>query len=1556
MVIQKFARRIQATVFKKRISVRLTDDQKVQDESSIQATSWNLEKILEHLEEIISMEEELEEHMSPKPDHKPDNNGKKNGNSDEKPTKAEPKSGKDKNKKYCFACKLETHWSSDCPTFPDPKQRTALLIADDRCTQCGRKGHLTNQCRKPACKVCQQPGHLRSNCPERTSSPKVAENGNNNSNSKKPTDGAKTNNGKPQTVAVVTRKEEADSEFIRTTAFQGSEGFKEEIAIIPTVKVKALNPRTQQWQDVSLMLDTGADTSYITAQLQEDWDLPILDSKTFAIRTFGDPNPTLKVRQRTEISLLTMRNKVFTVKPYIQPSLVGVIRKNPISPKDIRYAQLLELDVNEQCYEAKVEPDIIIGGDYFTRMTHGTHHTLPSGITLLDTIFGNTMMGVPFDDETIRESPEPIQEKYQFSIVQDSEYMSERNTEESQRKDMQMKAPGEHTGPLSEEITATEELTWQHFKNTVEKRPEGYFVRLHFKENHPPLPDNYAIAIRRLQSVGRNHSREVLQMVDNVFQDQIEKGIVEAVVEPRNSKPGIHYNAHQPVLTPQKQPQMSCLQFGHVTTDQNPADLGTRGIDRENFSRSSWWHGPKFLEDDPSQWTNHGLFSISEPSSELIRQVNVLYTDFEKDYEPIFDCSRTYNYGKMKRVAAYALKFIKKLFNCCSDTTKQKLELKIPFLREFTVSNQLSVQEIRLSEVTLLRDHQRGSFERKHFQKWNNLNLNINPIGLIISQGRLGHSELDDNAKFPILIAPNSDLAIQIVWDAHSKLHRSENHTISVILENFWIPQVRQLVRKLRRICVPCQRTLKAPFLYPNMGQLPSARVQRARPYENIGLDYFGPMQYRISAEEIGTAFGVIFTCSVSRLTHIEMAPDYSTRAFIQALRRFISLNGLPTSIVSDNAPAHILGEKMINESIIKETKQMSAEVIEFLAIHAIQWKFNTPYAPWQGGFFERLIRIVKEHLVRAIRTSILTYEELRTIFLEIAASMNSRPLTMPSSDNNSNPPMRPIDFVCPGRPMTLPVLDSDMLDEYLPSKEAQAELTKNETIRALENSMNATEEIWRRWHKEYLVQLRAHHKTRMDNKRGTPQHPKVDQVVLLCEDMQPRNYWRLAKITELVASADNEIREVLVETVTGKNQSQKSILRRSVNQVVPLEMDGSDDEEGNAEVPLKTSNDHKETPMVNQEEPRYNLRNRRKVNYNEAEESQSMVATSNSLGIPPITTLLSLCTLFMLFGNVTGSGASQLPTHAVCTPTGLQIRGYYESFEACVKEYSYTCSKNGQNCSLQDTCHCNPAENAMICSCKNEDLKDWFNQVDRRLPVHQGHWRLEQQNESIVAQMKHGATASLTIRLRDQWKTVKYITEDTCTVTHSPAIGCYSCENGATAEIFCKSEKTETFASIQCDRDAFAVKCTPDGHVSNITFFSEYSRFRKSCTVECGGPQQKIEINGMLKYTASIWTTIDRLVAGNTTLYNEWNLPDIGHIFESYLTMMKTIIIMMISVFAIFFFTYSIIVSTGVKTVKGILKLILMIILFPVTALVYLYFFGRRRLARNRHKTDHIA
>lgn len=44
-------------------------------------------------------------------------------------------------------------------------------------------------------------------------------------------------------------------------------------------------------------------------------------------------------------------------------------------------------------------------------------------------------------------------------------------------------------------------------------------------------------------------------------------------------------------------------QWRHVTTDQNPADLGTRSFDAQELPQSMWLRGPAFLkEDNLSTW------------------------------------------------------------------------------------------------------------------------------------------------------------------------------------------------------------------------------------------------------------------------------------------------------------------------------------------------------------------------------------------------------------------------------------------------------------------------------------------------------------------------------------------------------------------------------------------------------------------------------------------------------------------------------------------------------------------------------------------------------------------------------------------------------------------------------------------------------------------------------------------------------------------------------------------------------------------------------------------
>ncbi|KAK6744588.1 hypothetical protein RB195_011360 [Necator americanus] len=94
------------------------------------------------------------------------------------------------------------------------------------------------------------------------------------------------------------------------------------------------------------------------------------------------------------------------------------------------------------------------------------------------------------------------------------------------------------------------------------------------------------------------------------------------------------------------------------------------------------------------------------------------------------------------------------------------------------------------------------------------------------------------------------------------------------------------------------------------------------------------------------------------------MLENMSTVEFINALRRFVARHGLPTSITYDNAPTFILTSSIL-KSRTKEP-QLNEEVEQTLADKEIRWKHITPYAPWQGGFYERLIKSIKHALYKA--------------------------------------------------------------------------------------------------------------------------------------------------------------------------------------------------------------------------------------------------------------------------------------------------------------------------------------------------------------------------------------------------------------------------------------------------------------------------------------------------------------------------------------------------------------------------------------------------------------
>ncbi|ETN70133.1 hypothetical protein NECAME_14971 [Necator americanus] len=100
-----------------------------------------------------------------------------------------------------------------------------------------------------------------------------------------------------------------------------------------------------------------------------------------------------------------------------------------------------------------------------------------------------------------------------------------------------------------------DKIVWDRFNGTIERRVDGYYVTLPWKDQYPHLPDNKAIAYRRLVSVWNSPSKDeqLLDRYNSVFKDQLHQKIIEIVQEGDPVQGNhVHYIPHQPVLTSQK--------------------------------------------------------------------------------------------------------------------------------------------------------------------------------------------------------------------------------------------------------------------------------------------------------------------------------------------------------------------------------------------------------------------------------------------------------------------------------------------------------------------------------------------------------------------------------------------------------------------------------------------------------------------------------------------------------------------------------------------------------------------------------------------------------------------------------------------------------------------------------------------------------------------------------------------------------------------------------------------------------------------------------------------
>ena len=295
------------------------------------------------------------------------------------------------------------------------------------------------------------------------------------------------------------------------------------------------------------------------------------------------------------------------------------------------------------------------------------------------------------------------------------------------------------------------------------------------------------------------------------------------------------------------------VEWRRVPSHENPADLGSREgkADQEN---QLWKNGPEWLCNRELWPPDIVTIPTAESNAEVKANKQLVALAIPAEDDEFDNLLNKTSYWRTMRVCAWVARFA---HNVRSPRVQRK--------RGPLTSAEIGAQE--RFWVQRVQKHGSDALENDRSK----LNLQENAEGLLECRGRI-------QGIYPIYLPDTSTLAEKFVQHAHkTTLHGGVGLTMAKVRELHWIPRLRRLVNRVIRRCSGCKRFQAIAYKAPPPGILPTSRTEGTTAFQVIGVDYAGPIRYRVSKGKEGKAYILLYACSITRGIYLDLLSSLQT-------------------------------------------------------------------------------------------------------------------------------------------------------------------------------------------------------------------------------------------------------------------------------------------------------------------------------------------------------------------------------------------------------------------------------------------------------------------------------------------------------------------------------------------------------------------------------------------------------------------------------------------------------------------------------------------------------